>query len=243
MVGPIAIAFHAEKLHDDRVWKHMYRFASRLTKSDIIATFFIYPFRAQVAGIDITSRVQTVAALGHEIAQHTHFYAGTRIDSGEKVDDLSENNIVQCLSRDFTTLERIGVRPRGFSAGGWLVNRTVCDTLINLGFGYDCSAQFPKPKKLVNSANNFWLRSPGYYSNSRGQILCLPTTCSLGEWFKWGWRVRTEGRLPYQLVYLHDYDLLSLRHRLMLSCLLKMSGRSTKPLANIAGEFRFEEVI
>lgn len=41
-----------------------------------------------------------------------------------------------------------------------------------------------------------------------GQLLCLLTTCSLGEWFKWGRKVTAEGALLHQPVYLHDYDLL-----------------------------------
>jgi hypothetical protein len=42
------------------------RSARWMTRNDIKDTFFIYPFRAQVAGRDITERVQKLASLGHE---------------------------------------------------------------------------------------------------------------------------------------------------------------------------------
>jgi peptidoglycan/xylan/chitin deacetylase (PgdA/CDA1 family) len=129
----------------------------------IKATFFVYPFRAQTAGKDITERVRTIAAMGHEIGQHTHFYAGTKIEGPEKVNDLSDENIVHCLTRDFDTLKQMGFPPRAFTAGAWLINSTVCNTLVRLGYDYDCSAHFPKPKQSAQSANNYWLRSPRVY--------------------------------------------------------------------------------
>jgi hypothetical protein len=231
------LAFHAEKLHDDRVWRLVERVALRMAVKDIRATFFVYPFRAQVCGKDITERVRRLAELGHEIGQHTHFYAGKRIEKPDKADDLSEANIVHCLHRDFETLRKTGFPPKGFTAGGWFVNPTVLDRLVELGFVYDCSAQFPKPRGSFNSPYNRWLRSPEVHTNAHGGLICLPTTCSLGEWFKWGRKVRTEGKVSYQLIYLHDYDLLSFRSRLLLSCLFNISTRQDlKPLATLAQE-------
>jgi hypothetical protein len=61
-----ALAFNAEKLHDDQVWRRAERSARWMAWKDIKATFFIYPFRAQAAGRDITERVQKLASLGHE---------------------------------------------------------------------------------------------------------------------------------------------------------------------------------
>ncbi|CEP68819.1 Polysaccharide deacetylase [Moorella glycerini] len=92
----------------------------RLHLYKLQGTFFVYPFRAQVAGAEISERVQEIAAFGHEIAQHTHFYAGTKIDKPDKVNDLSKENIARCLQRDFETLCDMGFRPYGFTAGGWI---------------------------------------------------------------------------------------------------------------------------
>src|SRR5262244_1911428 len=177
-----ALAFHAEKLHDDQVWRQVKRVARWMSGREIRATFFVYAFRAQVANKDITDRVQMLASLGHEIGQRTHFYAGTKVDKPEKVDDLSEANISYCLRRDFRTLHQMGFPPKGFTAGSWFVNGVVLDTLLELGFAYDCSAQYPKPTKMPHSLYHRWLRSPEIYTNTQGQIVCLPTTCTLGEW-------------------------------------------------------------
>jgi hypothetical protein len=236
------LAFHAEKLHDDRVWRRVQPVARWMSARGIIATFFVYPFRAQVANRDITQRVQALAALGHEIGQHTHFYAGTMIDKPGKVDDLSEANIVHCLNRDFETLRKSGFAPKGFTAGGWFVSATVLDRLVELGFVYDCSAQFPKPRGSRYSPYNRWLRSPEVHTNAQGGLICLPTTCSLGEWFKWGHKVSTDSKAQYQLVCLHDYDLVSLRNRLLLWCFLRVAQkRPFKPSAAIAAQYLCRE--
>ena len=217
----ITLAFHAEKLHEQRVWKKVNRVAGWMAEHNMKATFFVYPFPAAVAGKSISDRVQWLGSLGHEIAQHTHFYAGMKIAKHEKRDDFSKANVIHCLHRDFEMLKAFGCAPKGFTAGSWFVNDTVLDALVELGFVYDCSAQFPKPKTLGPGANNRWLTAPQYYFNAHGQLLCLPTTCSLGEWFKWG-RKRRESDQFYQIVYLHDYDLLSLKRSLLLFCFLKL---------------------
>jgi Polysaccharide deacetylase len=218
------LAFHAEKLHDELVWSRVRPLAHWMARKGMRATFFVYPFRAQVVGKDITDRVRMLAALGHEIGQHTHFYAGTKIDNPEKINDLSDGNIVQCLHRDFETLRKTGSRPRGFTAGAWRVNQTVWDALVELGFLYDCSARFYDRTKVASKRDLCWLQSPQFYTNSAGRLLCVPTTCSLGEWFKWRRHMQIGASNSYQLVYLHDYDLLS-RRVYLLTWLLLLASR------------------
>jgi len=214
-----------------------------MSREGIKATFFVYPFRAQLAGRDVTDRVRVLTALGHEIGQHTHFYAGAKIDKAEKADDLSKANIVHCLSRDFEVLQQMGTPPTGFTAGAWLVNETVWDTLVELGFAYDCSARFPKSGKTTCSLYHCWLRSPQPYANAQRHLLCLPTTCGLGEWFKWGRKVRVDGLVPYQLTYLHDYDLLSVRNYLLLWVFLIFARKQCFVSAGmLADRFREKEV-
>ena len=240
---PRVLVFHAEWLHADDIWRRVEHFADWLSMKGIRATFFVYPFRAQIAGKDITSRVRALGLLGHEVGQHTHFYDGRRIEKPKKIIDLSELNIVHCLRRDFETLTQMGSLPKGFTSGSWAVDRRVLDVLADLRFDYDCSAQFPKPKEVTQANYHSWLRSPYIHSNSRGQVLCLPTTCSLGEWFKWGRRVRTGGIIPYQLIYLHDYDLRSFRKRRLLSFFVKIFGKRTlRPLTAIAQEYQRREI-
>jgi Polysaccharide deacetylase len=233
---PMALTFHAERIYDELVWQRLEQAAKWMAAKRIKATFFVYPFRGQVLGRNITDRVRMLAAMGHEIGQHTHFYSGTKVDKPDKLNDLSNANITSCLYRDFETLQRMGFPPKGFTAGAWLVNGTVLDTLVELGFAYDCSACFPKSQGMVHSPHRQWLRSPQLYTNVRGDLLCLPTTCSLGEWFKWGRKLEPEGKVPYKLIYLHDYDLLVLRNALLLWLFMYMTKPSNLQPANAISE-------
>ena len=70
------LVFHAEKLHEDAVWGRVLPIAEALAEDGIRLTFFVFPYRAEVVGADLTPRVRELDGLGHEIAQHTHFYAG-----------------------------------------------------------------------------------------------------------------------------------------------------------------------
>lgn len=240
VMTPMTLAFHAEQLHQQRVWKKVKRVAGWMAEHDMKATFFVYPFPATLADKSVSERVQWLGSLGHEIAQHTHFYAGTKIAKHEKRDDLSKANVVRCLSRDFETLKGFGFPPKGFTAGSWFVNDVVLDALVELGFVYDCSAQFPRPKSLSAGPNNRWLRVPQYYSTPHGRLLCIPTTCSLGEWFKWGRKSTRETDQLSQIVYLHDYDLLSLKRSLLLSWFFKMIKWSAlEQSASLAERCRF----
>jgi polysaccharide deacetylase len=232
------LAFHAEKLHDDRVWQRVQRVAQWMSCKRVKATFFVYPYRAQVVAQDISDRVRMLSDLGHEVGQHTHFYAGTKIDKPGKVDDLSDANISRCLHRDFETLQHMGHTPKGFTAGAWFVNEAILDTLTTLGFTYDCSARFPQPKTITSLPFHRWLQTPQPYVNPGGRMLCLPTLCSLGEWYKWGRKTQIGGQVPYQLVYLHDYDLLPLYKYLSLWCFLRiMAVRNMQPLAFILDQY------
>ena len=233
-----ALAFHAEKLHELPVWQKVSSAARLLAAHGIRSTFFIYPFPAAVYGENISERVRLLASLGHEIAQHTHFYAGSQIDKRHKVDDLSRDNIVHCLRRDFAALSAMGSAPRGFTAGAWFVSDAVLEELVNLNFVYECSAQIPKPKPSAPDPRQQWLPSPQTYRNERGQLLRLPTTCSLGEWFKWGHRITRKNTHFHPIVYLHDFDLLSLRGYLMFSCFLRIIRREClEPTANAAEQY------
>jgi len=68
LMGSITLAFHAEKLHEQRVWKKFERVAGWMAEHNIRATFFVYPFPAAVPGKSTAERVQWLGSLGHEIA-------------------------------------------------------------------------------------------------------------------------------------------------------------------------------
>lgn len=239
---PVVLAFHAEKLHEPKVWRNVSRVAQWLADRRQGVTFFVYPFPAAVSGTDISARIAWLGSLGHEIAQHTHFYAGAAIGKKEKVDDLSDANVAHCMERDFALLQRSGCTPRGFSAGAWFVTDAVFDTLVALDFSYDCSAQIPRPKTSLGSGYNRWLDRPGMYRNARGSLLCLPTTCSIGEWFKWGrGAMRDDDSCP-RIVYLHDYDLLAWHRRWLLRrWVATMSELTLDPVRTVAAGYRTME--
>ena len=222
-----ALAFHTEALHDDRVWKRLLIILAIMGRLSSKATFFIYPFRAVVANRDISDRVRTLAVdYEQEIGQHTHFYAGRSVNQPNKRNDLSPENIRNCIERDFQWLCRIS-QPRGFTAGGWIVTEAVFGALVNLGFDYDCSARVPSLRKEQEAGPNLWLAEPEKRLIQDRSLTLVPTTHTLRN-SVWGTRRITTPLNTgdqYQLVYLHDYDLLRMPVFLGLSLQL-MAGRA-----------------
>ena len=94
------------------------RSRTALAEDGIALTFFVFPYRAEAVGADLTARVRELKELGHEIAQHTHFYAGKSFLTEQKSDDFSDGNVVACLERDADTLRAMGVEPRGVHRRG-----------------------------------------------------------------------------------------------------------------------------
>lgn len=64
------LTFSRQNLRDDHVWQGMEKVARWTAHRNIKLTFFVYPFRSQVAGKDISDRVRILVALGHEIREH-----------------------------------------------------------------------------------------------------------------------------------------------------------------------------
>lgn len=231
------LVFHAEKLHEDPVWERVLPVARRLSEAEVRITYFVFPFRADAVGADLAPRVRELDRLGHEIAQHTHFYAGTSFLTGQKADDLSDANVAACINRDFERLLRIGVEPRGFTAGAWQLPEAGLKALAALGIEYDCSTRHPHPSLDSSNRHHRWHSGAAIHGRDGARLVMLPTTCSLGGWVKWGRRATTTGPPDYQMVYLHDYDLLAARTRLLLACFL---GLRRKRMNIAAGELARE---
>lgn len=223
-----ALAFHTEKLHDDRVWKRLLIILTVMRRLGSRATFFVYPFRAVVVGKDISDRVSALAVeFEQEIGQHTHFYAGRWINKPNKRNNLSAENIRNCIERDFKWLCRIS-QPRGFTAGSWIVTEAVLRSLVTLGFDYDCSARVVDLRKGPASGPNLlWLAEAEKRFIEDRPLMLVPTTHTLRQsWYDRGRRsVPLKAGDEYQLVYLHDYDLLKVSVFLGLSLAL-MAGRT-----------------
>lgn len=227
MLAPFAhpdrtlLAFHAEKLHDDEVWRRTLSVAQALADDGVRLTFFVYTYRADFVGADVTKRVRELDTLGHEIAQHTHFYTDTPV-TGEKSDDLSNANVAACIRRDFERLLTMAPAPRGFTSGAFLFPDGMLDVLSDLGFRYDSSTCHPRGRASSSNPQRRWLAAPKLSADGAKRLVCLPTSCSLGQWFKWGRRTLVAGSPSYQMVYLHDYDLVVPKTRLLLGLFLRL---------------------
>lgn len=217
MKRPVRFSIHAERLHDDGVWRITERVASRMAQRNQQATFFVYPFRSIAAGCDVADRVRALGALGHEIGQHTHFYAGTITEGPHKRNDLAADHVRACIERDRDYLAALGHPPRGFTSGAFIVTPELTSILSQLGFAYDCSGCYPKPNRRVVEHGEVLDRPIAPPPLHR-----IPTYASVGEWFKWGWR----GDATDPVVFVHDYDLVVARYRVLWSALLRTTLRS-----------------
>jgi hypothetical protein len=119
------LGFHTEALHDDRVWRRL-----QVVAKDHGNTWKpCHVLRVSVSSIrgrkDILDRVKRLAAMGHEIGQHTHFYSGRAVEKPHKTNDLGEDNVRGCIQRDHEYLCRAAT-PEGFTAGdGWCRMRSM----------------------------------------------------------------------------------------------------------------------
>lgn len=228
----LAIALHAEKLHDDSVWQVVERLAVGSAERQALLTFFVHPFWAAKAGRDIAGRVRRLTSIGHEVGQHTHYYdTASGKPSGHKATDLSAANVLRRLDEDHQTLSDAGAQPRGFVSGAWAVPDTLTGWLTERGFTYDCTYRtYTLPYQNAEAVPGDGAHGPFWLE--RG-LLEVPTTTplragALGAFRRHPSVVRV-GDLEYQLVYLHDDDLLDARKRVALRVLMSgFQGRGYK---------------
>ncbi len=218
------VCFHTEALHDDQVWDQVERVAGDLARRGHRVTFFVYPFRASVAGIDIGDRVRQLAALGHEIAQHSHFYSGHLIAGPNKRNDFSPENVRLCIERDRTALRAMGSDPVGFTSGGWAAGEPIFSALAEAGFAYDCSTRVGTARETDGHGMERW-QPEARLRAGPGSMLLLPTSCSLGQYVRAFGRAPTAAPGRIRLIYLHDYDMNKAPVRIALKALILRSAR------------------
>lgn len=215
------LTVHAERLHEDAVWHAVCRLLRRLERAGGRATFLVSPLRASVAGADLGPRLRELAARGHEVGQHTHYYAltaGAGRASFEKRTDASPGNVRRCLDHDHGRLLAAGIQPRGFVAGAWAIHDAARDWLVEHGFEYDLSFR-SFPLGYANPA-----AAPGDGCDGpfvRGGLLALPTTATLALAVR---RALARRERAHEIVYVHDYDLTATRARLLLAALERVAG-------------------
>lgn len=213
------LSFHTERLHDDRVWLRVSAVADYLHARGLSAVWFsINPAAPAYAalGYDVQKWITRLAYLrdhGQRIEQHSHFY-GVR----KGLYDLSRENMERRLREDRAWLGSHGYAVKGFVSGAWIMNRTLMDILGRQGYAYDCSARTFRMRYLRGRGDELLLAEARPF----GSVQEFPTTHALKNFW-----MPVSG--PYQLVYLHDYDLLRLPFRILLHLFLLRRVRLDDP--------------
>ncbi|MGH3119390.1 MAG: hypothetical protein ACRDQ2_20220 [Gaiellales bacterium] len=233
----LVLGIHAEALHQDDVWRVVRQFSLRAARRCRRLTFFVHPFWARTSGVSIDQRVLELAGLGHEIAQHTHFYSPDTTSVLDKTVVLTDSNVTRRLEEDFQILAGAGTRPYGFVAGAWQIPPALRGWLLAREFAYDSTHRTYAPMRDASrhgstSPQPFWLGP---------DLLELPTTASMRATLTGLFRVRGPvvqlANLEYQLVYLHDHDLLDPRKRYATSATvrgLRLRGYQVRPASELA---------
>lgn len=221
--GFLCPVLHAERLHIDDVWQAVCSLLTAVERRHGRMTLFVSPFWPMVADIDIAGRLTEIAGRGHEIAQHTHFYAWDGVPGSEyrKRTDMSPDNVLGCLGRDYFSLCESGFRPVGFTSGGWEAHAVIPGWLSDNGFTYDCSTRtYQAPAGPVSP--------PG------SPVLDVATTHSLRlalldlrDGRLSGRPISAHGR-PYALCYTHDYDLLRPGRLAAMKAVVLMGSRGSR---------------
>jgi peptidoglycan/xylan/chitin deacetylase (PgdA/CDA1 family) len=233
----LAVTFHAEHLERDDVWSHVARAAGAFARRRIPLTFFVHPFHAIRAGFDLRARLQELRDQGHEIGQHTHYYARFEqtATGTNKRTSLESETIERCLARDHAYLGEAGFSPTGYVSGGWAINDEVFAWLRANRFRYDCSFRtyrlpYANPAAAAgdDASGPFWL----------DRLLEVPTTAGLTTWLRrrpsGAPRPRAGDDARYELIYLHDTDLLEWPKRTLFLRAVPLLARGKR--ATTAGE-------
>lgn len=209
----VCLTVHAERLHDDAVWRAVRGFLTLVERRGGAATFLVSPLRASAAGVDLAPRLRDLVERGHEVGQHTHYYALGAPTTGRvqfaKRTDASPDNVRRCLDHDHARLAAAGVRPRGFVAGAWEPHDAARRWLVEHGFRYDLTRRtFPLryPGRPVAPGR------PGPPSLLAGGLLDVSTNGTLARALRHHVGRHADPH-PYGVWYVHDYDLVRLRHR------------------------------
>ena len=208
-----AICLHAERLHDERVWRRTLEALDELDRRGLKMTFLVYPMRSVAAGRDVRERVKEIAARGHEVGQHTHFYSGAATERPHKRTDLSDRNVRECIRRDRAWLAECGVEPEGFCGGNFMMTDAAFEALAEVGFTYDCSARMTWERDNYEAPHPWGDRAEVRRFEGRALVL-LPNTeyLTLPQLLDPRRRNRAtplSNGTSYQLVMNHDYDLLN----------------------------------
>ena len=202
---------HAERLEVDRVWSHTDALLRRLERRGGRATLFVHPFSAIEAGADLGPKLRSLVERGHEIAQHTHYYAPRPAGSTAKpVSLVDPENVVRCLDRDLAYLREAGMDTARVR-GRWLGHHDRRDRLA------PGARVLPTTRACARSRSptSTPARSPatdGSGRPTRTAWFVCPTTTPVARSFRRGSWPISIGVGRYDMAYIHDYDLLRPRY-------------------------------
>ncbi len=132
-----------------------------LRRHDLRSTFFVPGFTAE----RYPSVVKSIVAEGHEIAHHSYLH--------ESVAGWDRATEAAMIDRGLDALDRVaGVRPAGYRAPMWEMNRHTPELLIERGFAYDSS--------LMDCDMPYVLGASG--DGTGGGIVELPVHWALDDW-------------------------------------------------------------
>jgi peptidoglycan-N-acetylglucosamine deacetylase len=137
----------------------MPRILAMLRRRGLRATFFVPGFTAE----RYPSVVAAIAEDGHEIAHHSYLH--------ESVRGMSRAAEAAMLDRGLEALDKVaGVRPVGYRAPMWEMNRHTPELLVERGFTYDSSLMDCDVPYLLG------------VSTSAGDIVEIPPHWALDDW-------------------------------------------------------------
>jgi peptidoglycan/xylan/chitin deacetylase (PgdA/CDA1 family) len=202
---------HAERLERDDVWDRTDALLSSIERRGGRATLFVHPFTAIEAGADLGPRIRGLLARGHEVGQHTHYYAPREPGATGKPGSLfTAENVRRCLDRDLAYLREAGADPKGFVAGGWAIDDEAGRWLREHGFAYDASV-----RTFALSYANPEADAGGGWTAPRVQdgLLMLPTSATVTAVTRTSTPPVITRTCSYAMAYTHDYDLVKASRR------------------------------
>ncbi|MEA2581138.1 MAG: peptidoglycan-N-acetylglucosamine deacetylase [Actinomycetota bacterium] len=214
--------FHAERLERPDVWGRTRRVLDVLERKHIRATLFVHPFSALRSGADLSPAIAELLQRGHEVAQHTHFYAEPKQPDVKPESDFSAANVRRRLDQDLAELRRCGADPKGFVPGGWAMSPDALAWLGEHRFHYDAGVRnFPlRYASPAAEAGEGWSH-PRREANG---VLLMPTTAPVTHAALGGMNAARIDELLFDVVYLHDYDLLARKGPVAVRVLLARWG-------------------
>jgi peptidoglycan/xylan/chitin deacetylase (PgdA/CDA1 family) len=207
----VCATMHAERLHEDHVWA---RVQAALHHEHMPWTVFVESLGARIAHFDLGPRLRWLADHGHEIEMHTHhrrLIGPAGAPSGfVKQSSTAEADVRRCMDEGLEYLNDLGFQPVGFAAGSWLVLGSTFEWLREHGFAWDVSLRTYQVPRMGSDVE---VDRPCPGPRTLRGVLEVPTTATLKQHVKARVVPRGRGRSvagpPYDLFYLHDYDLLS----------------------------------